>query len=69
MKYRRKSRRLNVGGLRGYNVDKELGAELDTLLISPVHFHNALHSLCQFFDTHEVMLLLHGLKKLGQLLE
>lgn len=41
----------------------------DSLLIFPVHLHNALHSLGQFLQSHKVVLLLHGLQKLGQLLK
>lgn len=40
-----------------------------SLLIFPVHLHNALHSLGQFLHSHKVVLLLHGLQKLGQLLK
>lgn len=40
-----------------------------SLLIFPVHLHNALHSLGQFLHAHKVVLLLHDLQKLGQLLK
>ena len=32
-----------------------------SLWIFPVHLNNALHTLSQFFNSHKVMLLLHGL--------
>lgn len=38
-----------------------------SLLISPIHLHDALHSFGQFLHSHKVVLLLHGLKKLRQL--
>lgn len=39
----------------------EVEAGLDSLSIFPVHLHDALHTLGQFFHSHEVMLLVHGL--------
>lgn len=52
-------------------VDWKIGCQgfFGSLLIFPVHLHNALHSLGQFLQSHKVVLLLHGLQKLGQLLK
>lgn len=52
-------------------IGQELGISRcsGSLLIFPVHLHNALHSLGQFLHSHKAVLLLHGLQKPRQLLE
>lgn len=49
------------GWVVSLNLHQEFEAVLDSLWIFPVHLYNALHTLGQFFHSHKVVLLLHGL--------